>query len=372
MEKYNITLPDLLAQISLLCLFLSGVSYAIAMLTPIGHDGVNQKAVDENKKTATTLFDFSKGMIYVAVMALLYGISPWLCASVLALEAIHHFWGSKMPIFFLLLLPTLMSAQTKTSEIKSYLGERYNSVAAAGNWDFYFQTTTIIRKSDGTKTFPQLLAGASNWSDGTDGKLEQIRCNGKLYTDMRKQQAQDEKAAIKTRMVGNTNLDSLKIADGVQNIVENGPIAILQFWASEAFKYIAVFFIALINLFFFFTSACLNETKINRIGVSIVGRWMYIVGSWFSGIQNLIVISVLAFCLVTFFALILTETFWEFVTSSSMWYLFKTALCFGAGTWAALQITDWLTPEPPTGINEDRIGININGGNALPQGKFRQ
>lgn len=264
-----------------------------------------------------------------------------------------------------------VSAQSKTSEIKGYLGERYNTVPTEGDWNFYFQTQTIIRKSDGTKTFPQMLASAPNWSDASDGPLTQIRWKGKLLTDMRKQQAQEERPAIKTRMVGNTNLDSLQIADGVQNIVQNGPIAILQFWASEVFKYIAVFFIALINLFFYFTSACLNETKINRIGVPIVGRWMYIVGSWFSGIQNLIVISVGAFCLVTFFALILTETFWAFITSASMWYLFKTALCFGAGTWVLLEITDRLTPEPPTGINEDRIGININGGNALPQGKFR-
>lgn len=368
MENYNLTLPDLLAQISILCLGLSGVSYAIARLTPIGHNGVNQEAVEKNKKMAPILLYLSKVGAYIAVLSLLWTVSPWACAAVFAVGLIS-LCGRKTAIFFVLLLPTFANAQTKTSEIKAYLGDRYGTVATAGNWDFYFQTKTIIRKSDGTKTFPQLLAADPNWSDGTDGALEQIRWNGKLLTDMRKTQGQSEKPAVKTRMVGNTNFDSLQIADGVQNIVENGPIAILQFWASEAFKYIAVFFIALINLFFYFTSACLNETKINRIGVPIVGRWMYIVGSWFSGIQNLIVISVLAFCLVTFFALILTETFWAFITSSSMWYLVKTALCFGSGTWVALQITDWLTPEPPTGINEDRIGINTNSGNALQPGR---
>lgn len=274
-------------------------------------------------------------------------------------------------ILALAILPTFALAQNKTSEIQAYLGQRYNTIAAAGNWEFYFQTTTVMRRADGTKTFPQLLASASNWSDAPDGKLDQVRWNGKLLTDVRNTQAQVEKPVQKPRMVSNYvgQIDSMQIADGVQNIVQNGPIAILQFWASEVFKYIAVFFIALINLFFYFTSACLNETKINRIGVPIVGRWMYIVGSWFSGIQNLIVISVGAFCLVTFFALILTETFWAFMTSASMWYLVKTALCFGAGTWVLLEITDRLTPEPPTGINEDRIGINIS--NALPQGRPR-
>lgn len=279
-------------------------------------------------------------------------------------------------IILLLLLPTFAIAQSKTSEIKGYLGERYNTVAAAGNWDFYFQTVTIVRKSDGTKTFPQLLASAPNWSDGSDGKLEQIRCNGKLYTDMRKQQAQDEKPAQKVRMVSNYvgKIDSMQIAEQIDRAVKEGPGWIAGIWNSWWFNSLAILFMFALSTLYFLSKACLNEVKINNAGIVTFGRWMYIFGCWVAGIQWFVALFACTFLLITFMALFISGTWEAFFFSWAVWSLAFTGIVFKVIVGYTLALFDKLTPEPPNAIDQNRIGITFNngGGNALPQGKFRQ
>lgn len=268
---------------------------------------------------------------------------------------------------------SLTNAQKKADQIAAYLGARYATIAPPGKWEFYFATTTIMRVSDGTKYFPELLAAAPNWSNAPDGQLEQIRWDGKKVTDMREAQAQKEKPAQKLRMVGSGNLDSLKIADGVQKIMEQGPGQLISLWASTAFKWFSYFMLVLINLFYFFTKACLNETKINRIGIPVVGRYMYLIGTFFSSIQNVLAIVSGAFLAVTAYALILSETFFSFVFLQVVYDLTKTAIAFAIANWCLLRLVDRITPEPPM-VNEERIGISFNSGGqqGLPMGGGRR
>lgn len=279
----------------------------------------------------------------------------------------------KKILFFaaFILAASLTTAQKKADQIAAYLGARYATVAPAGKWEFYFATTTIMRVSDGTKYFPELLADAPNWSNAPDGQLEQIRWNGKKVTDMRETQT-EKPAAQKLRMVGSGNFDSLKIADGVQKIMEQGPGQLISLWASTAFKWFSYFMLVLINLFYFFTKACLNETKINRIGIPVVGRYMYLIGTFFSSIQNVLAIVSGAFLAVTAYALILSETFFSFVFSQVVYDLAVTALAFAIANWCLLRLVDRITPEPPM-VNEERIGISFNSGGqqGLPIGGRR-
>jgi len=267
-----------------------------------------------------------------------------------------------------------VSAQSKTSEIKGYLGERYNSVAAPGNWDFYFQTVTIIRKSDGTKTFPQLLASAPNWSDGSDGALEQIRWNGKLLTDMRKQQTQVEKPIQKPRMVSNYvgQIDSMQIAEQIDRVVKDGPGWIAGIWNSWWFNSLAILFMFCLSTLYFLSKACLNEVKINNAGIVTFGRWMYIFGCWVAGIQWFVALFACTFLLFTFMALFISGTWQAFFFSYSVWSLALTGLVFKIIVGYTLALFDKLTPEPPSAIDQQRFGITFNGGNALQPGKSNE
>jgi hypothetical protein len=268
---------------------------------------------------------------------------------------------------------SLITAQNKADQIAAYLGARYATVAPAGKWEFYFATTTVGRVSDGTKYFPELLAAAPNWSNAPDGQLEQIRWNGKKITDMREAKTQSEKpAAQKLRMVGSGNLDSLKIADGVQHIMQEGPKQIILFWASAIFEVLAHFVIALVGFFYFMTKSCLNETRINANGFPVVGRYMYFVGNFFSSILNGLVIVSGGFLVITLYAVVLSSSFIEFIFSWTIIRIAITAASFSAINWVVLGMVDKATPTPPM-VDETRLGIKFNGGgqSGLPMGGRR-
>lgn len=83
-------------------------------------------------------------------------------------------------ILFLLL--TISLHAQKSEQVKSYLGEaKYFDKPLSGRVDFVFEKGSLNRKTDGSKTYAEILPDAYGFSDSDNaGKLKEIRVNSVL------------------------------------------------------------------------------------------------------------------------------------------------------------------------------------------------
>ena len=88
----------------------------------------------------------------------------------------------KHTILFLLL--TLSLSAQKSEQVKTYLGEaKYFDKPLKGRVDFVFEKGTLQRRTDGEKTYGEILPDGVGFSDADNaGRLEEIRVNGALIS----------------------------------------------------------------------------------------------------------------------------------------------------------------------------------------------
>lgn len=248
----------------------------------------------------------------------------------------------------------------KSVRVEKYLGsERYNSAPEAGTVKFIFQAAIIPRKSDGNKTYKQILPEGTMYTDSDNaGKLQHIMVEKKGGSVMR---IAPEDAPIETGHAsvpdaptsavptdGNSVfMDSMQAVEFAsktkQQITEtvNGvkrgvtPLWELAMWFFSGF--LLPVLIGLAGLLRYVAKTAAGESAVNLHGVPIVGGLLVSAHQWATGV--LMVIS-----WIVVLTLLINAYLWLVYLGFSMWFVL---IVWAVILWFAETITNWIVPNMP-------------------------
>jgi hypothetical protein len=248
----------------------------------------------------------------------------------------------------------------KSVRVEKYLGNvRYNSAPEAGTVKFVFQAAVIPRKSDGNKTYKQLLPEGPMYTDSDNaGKLLHIMVERKGGAVMR---IAPEGATIETTHASVTDaptsalptagngvfMDSMQavgFAENAKRQIDNSlngikrgitPLWELAMWFFFG-KLIPILF-GLGGFLRYIAKTAAGESAVNLHGVPIIGGWLVGAHQWSSGVLMIIAWVLIATMLVNAYL-------WLMYLGLPMWFVviaWVIVLAF------AEKITNWIVPNVP-------------------------
>jgi hypothetical protein len=263
-------------------------------------------------------------------------------------------------VFLLCLFSALSLSAQKSVRVEKYLGsERYNSAPEAGAVKFVFQAAVIPRKSDGNKTYKQLLPEGTMYTDSDNaGKLLHIMVEKKGGNVMRiapedaptetgHASVPDAPTSALPTSGNSVFMDSMQAVEFAsktkQQITEtvNGvkrgvtPLWELAMWFFSGF--LLPVLIGLAGLLRYVAKTAAGESAVNLHGVPIVGGLLVSAHQWATGV--LMVIS-----WVVVLTLLINAYLWLVYLGFSMWFVL---IVWAVILWFAETITNWIVPNMP-------------------------
>lgn len=248
----------------------------------------------------------------------------------------------------------------KSVRVEKYLGsERYNSAPESGTVKFIFQAAIIPRKSDGRKTYKQLLPEGAMWTDSDNaGKLQHIMVEKRNGGVMR---IAPEDAPIETghasvpdapvsalpTTANGVLMDSMQAVAFAENAkrqitetangVKRGitPLWQLAMWFFSGF--LLPVLIGLAGLLRYMAKTAASDSAVNFHGVPVLGPFLVRVHQWSAG-----VLMVIAW--VVIITLLINVYLWLVYAGCSMWVVL---LVWAVILFFAESITSWIVPDMP-------------------------
>jgi hypothetical protein len=248
----------------------------------------------------------------------------------------------------------------KSVRVEKYLGsERYNSAPEAGTVKFVFQAAIIPRKSDGNKTYKEILPQGPMYTDADNaGKLQHIMVEKKGGSVMR---ISPEDAPIETGHAsvpdaptsarptdGNgvfmDSLQAVQFSENAKRQIDNSLSGIKRgitpFWELAMW----FFFGKLIPILFgvggflrYIAKTAAGESAVNLHGVPVIGGWLVGAHQWSSGILMFIAWVLIA-------TLLVNAYLWLMYLGLPMWFVVIAWVIVLA---CAEKITNWIVPNVP-------------------------
>jgi hypothetical protein len=257
----------------------------------------------------------------------------------------------------------------KSVRVEKYLGsERYNSAPESGTVKFIFQAAVIPRKSDGRKTYKQLLPEGPMWTDSDNaGKLQHIMVEKRNGGVMR---IQPEDAPIESTHAsvpdapvsalpteGNGVLmDSATAAAFAErtkseimkttNSIRAGmtPIWNLFMWVFS--KLLLPVLIGVAGFLFYISKTAAGESAVDLQGVPIIGGILVSAHQWAAGLM-MIVLWILSF------VMLVNAYLWLIYFDMPIWViLIAWAIILTISVW----LTNWIVPNMRVANNQTQTG----------------
>ena len=191
-----------------------------------------------------------------------------------------------------LMVPFLMFGQTKSEALRSYLGDTANELVEIGDVTFAFDKGRYPRKSDGSKTWVELLKGVDLYSDRTAGHMVSIKHSKlgiikKTVSDLPKTVQSSKPIAITmnpadslSKMLPDSSR-AVKLRDDgmdiVDDIVNEVKIGFKPIWALLMYAFGFLLWPIVLGMIIarHIAKTASNETIVDMYGVPILGPFIF-------------------------------------------------------------------------------------------------
>lgn len=289
-------------------------------------------------------------------------------------EKAAELWAKRlrlgMACFALLFAANFATAQTKSVELRKYLGERCEMPAPAGEVFFRYEGVTISRKNDAKKplTFSQLLASSPAFTDSDAGKLQKVYTRTNVFAPQPaapEPPAQQPAPVAQQQRTGAPAYDPVRPygADGQPNpafmLPDSASLALTideskekitgwkaKLWqmAKPVWGLFMWIFNSILALLVCFGGLCryvaktaAQETVMTTYGRVIVGRW--IIAAHENAAAMLIVVT-----WVIVIVMLIDIFMWLVWLKITLWLL---VLIWFPILWIAEKLTNWIVPNVP-------------------------
>lgn len=269
-------------------------------------------------------------------------------------------------ITYLLILCSLSAfGQTKSAQVREYLGDRYETGKPTGTVAFRFEKGVLKRTGDGQKTYSDLLTHVTAYSDAANaGALLGIQVDGKNVQPVMKtsMEATGEVQAIPEKYGGDPKPgfwasvpDSSRLEQYKMEMLESkrefgrqvAPRQAFLFWTYRMFALPILFLLAFMG--WLIAKAAYKESKHDPAGFVIFGQRIADIGH----LARYFVFGVGGVVFLIEIANDAIQTF--FVAENLWWWMFRTVI---VGLIAYFVFTRWVVPNP-----RKETGGMVQGGN---------
>ena len=274
-------------------------------------------------------------------------------------------------IIYLLLLCNLSAFAQKSSQVREYLGQRYETEKPTGVVTFRFEKGVLRRTGDGSKTWADLLTHVTAYSDASNaGALLNVQVAGKNVQPVIKtnleaagsaQPIPEKYGGGSETILWDSATTAIRIEEMKRDFDQKKGVFLgqsMQWWNFVMYIANSIFYILLcfLGLCRYAAVAATNEYRIDSFGNTKYGRWVVGFGIFATSITFFITMLVMCVFLLNIFTRL---SMGDIAGIFGIFFSWNFALVLG---WffilhQAGKITDWVVPNPKVRDNGGQVVI---------------